>query len=126
MAHYLLDTHVLLWSLATPERLHTYERDTIRDPENQILVSAASIWEMAIKKALGKLNIPSDLEDQFILNRFDVLPIGLAHAQGVADLPHIHRDPFDRMLVSQATIERLTLITRDPFIPRYDVSCLTG
>ena len=120
----LLDTHVLLWSLAAPERLSDGARQTIVEPKNTVYVSTASVWEMAIKSTLGKLTVPDDLDEQLRLNRFDVLPIALRHAQAVAGLPLRHRDPFDRMLVVQARTEGLRLVTRDPLVQQYDVDCL--
>lgn len=122
MAGFLLDTHALLWSLALPERLHAEARQAIKDPQNTVFVSTASVWEMAIKSALDKLDMPDDLEDQLRLNRFDVLEITLVHAQAVEYLPMLHRDPFDRMLVVQALNEGLTLLTRDPLVQQYAVS----
>lgn len=122
MARFLLDTHTLLWSLAFPECLHADARHAIKDAHNAVFVSTASVWEMAIKSALGKLKMPGDLEGQLRINRFDVLDITLAHAQAVEHLPPHHRDPFDRMLVVQAQHEGLTLITRDPFVQQYAVS----
>ena len=117
----LLDTHALLWSLAAPERLDPDARQAIEDARSAVLVSAASVWEMAIKAALGKLTTPDDLDDQLRLNRFDVLPITLAHARAVEHLPPLHRDPFDRMLVVQAQVEGLTLVTRDRLVQQYAV-----
>ena len=122
MARFLLDTHTLLWSLAVPEHLHADARRAIKDPSSAVFVSTASVWEMAIKSALGKLKMPGDLEDQLRINRFDVLAITLAHAEAVEHLPSHHRDPFDRMLVVQAQHEGLTLITRDPLVQQYAVS----
>lgn len=122
MADLLLDTHTLLWSLATPERLHAESRQAIQNAHNTVFVSTASVWEMAIKSGLGKLKIPDDLEDQLRLNRFKVLEIMLPHATAVEHLPPHHRDPFDRMLIAQAQHEGLTLITRDPLVQQYAVS----
>ena len=122
MSRFLLDTHVLLWSLSQPEHLHPDARDTIRGAQNQVFVSTATVWEMAIKSALGKLTVPDDLEAQLRLNRFDILNITLAHARAIEHLPLLHRDPFDRMLVVQAQHEGLTLITRDALIQQYAVS----
>lgn len=121
MPRLLLDTHALLWSLALPERLVEAARQAIREPDNAVFVSAASVWEMAIKASLGKLIIPDNLDEQLSLNRFTPLPITLAHAQTVEHLPLHHRDPFDRMLIAQAQQEGLTLITRDPLVQQYDV-----
>ena len=117
----LLDTHALLWSLSAPDRLSDAAREAIRDPGTTVVVSAASVWEMAIKSALGRLTTPDDLDAQLRINRFDALPISMAHARAVEHLPPHHRDPFDRMLVAQAGAEGLRLVTRDPQVQRYDV-----
>ena len=84
-------------------------------------MSAASAWEIAIKKALGKLDAPEDLKGALEASRFELLSISVEHAQGVASLPHHHGDPFDRMLISQATSEALTLVTRDRKMGLYDI-----
>lgn len=123
---FLLDTHVVLWSLAAPERLEADARQAIEDPRHTVYVSTASVWEMAIKAGLGKLSTPDDLADQLRLNRFDVLDVRLDHALLVEDLPPHHRDPFDRMLVVQAQREGLRLITRDPLVQQYDVSWMAA
>jgi PIN domain nuclease of toxin-antitoxin system len=121
---YLLDTHVLLWVLSDDPRLQGQARAAITDGRNRVLVSAASAWEITIKKALGKLRSPDDLPDQLTRQRFVPLEITVAHALAVGDLPDHHADPFDRMLVAQARTDRLTLITHDPQILRYDVEAL--
>ena len=122
----LLDTHALLWSLSDPERLGGEALQAIRDPANDVVVSAASAWEMAIKSSLGKLSAPDDLPEQLRLNRFGALDITLRHAQAVEHLPMLHRDPFDRMLVAQAKTEGLRLVTRDPLVQQYDVAWLSA
>jgi len=121
VARLLLDTHALLWSLATPERLDPDARLAIQDARNAVFVSEASVWEVANKAAQGKLLTPDDLDEQLRINRFDVLDIALTHARAIEHLPPLHRDPFDRMLVVQAQIEGMTLVTRDPFVQQYDV-----
>ena len=123
---FLLDTHALLWSLASPERLTAVAQQAIKNPHHTVFVSVVSVWEIAIKSALGKLSTPDDLSDQLRLNRFDVLDIQLDHTLMVEDLPPHHRDPFDRMLVVQAQREGLRLITRDPLVQQYDVSWMTA
>lgn len=120
----LLDTHSLLWWLAQPELLSTEAREAISDPSNEVCVSAASAWEIAIKKVLGKLDAPDDLEFQIPENRFTPLPIDVKHGLAIGALPPTHRDPFDRMLVVQARLEGLLLVTRDEIIPSYDVPVL--
>lgn len=121
----LLDTHALLWWLGGDPELSKAARDAISSAENIVFVSAATVWEMSIKKALGKLNTPGNLEEALEANNFLPLAITIRHALAVANLRSIHQDPFDRMLVAQAKLERLTLVTRDmniqksriPFIP---------
>ena len=116
-----LDTHVLLWWLADDPTLSQTIRAAISDGKNLVFVSAAVAWEMAIKSALGKLDIPSNSEAALTANRFQLLPITIPHALAVADLPHHHNDPFDRLLIAQAKVESLTLVTGDEQIKKYDV-----
>jgi len=120
----LLDTHVLLWWLADDTRLRAEARNAISDPQNLVFVSAATTWEIAIKTNLGKLTLPEGLEEQISKNEFMPLPITIAHTQAIAQLPPIHQDPFDRMLVAQALREEMTLITHDQRITEYDVEIL--
>jgi PIN domain nuclease of toxin-antitoxin system len=115
----LLDTHALLWALAQPERLSGEARAAIADARNAVFVSAASSWEIEIKTALGKLRTPPDLEAQLTERRFLELPIRLKHALALRRLPLHHRDPFDRMLVAQAMVEGLTLVTSDEQVLAY-------
>jgi PIN domain nuclease of toxin-antitoxin system len=120
----LLDTHALLWWLADDARLAEVARKAIADPTNDAFVSAASAWEIAIKVRLGKVTMPDDLAEQLAANSFTALPVQVPHALAVRRLPDHHRDPFDRLLVAQAQIERLTVVTADETIPRYDVAVL--
>ena len=120
----LLDTHVLLWALSTPESLSAQARTAIIEPANEVLVSAASGWEVGAKAALGKLRIPADLEEQMQATRFTPLPIEIPAALAVQHLPPHHGDPFDRLLVAQAQRDRLTLVTRDEVLGRYSVMIL--
>ncbi len=117
----LLDTHVLLWWLDDNPTLSEKARTAIADPENLVLISAVVIWEIRIKHALGKLEIPNDF--RYVLDRepFEMLDITADHAHAVGDLPPHHRDPFDRMLVVQAKEEGLTLISRDALLERYKI-----
>ncbi len=122
----LLDTHVLLWALDTPERLGVEAREVLRDPRHQVVVSAASAWEISVKAALGKLRFDGDLSRVLKAVGFDALTISVEHALAAGALPAVHRDPFDRMLVAQARIEGLTLVTRDAVFDGYDVATMTA
>jgi len=116
----LLDTHALLWWLAD-EELTSEARALIADPENAVTVSAASAWEISIKQALGKLTAPDDLEQQILDSDFAPLPVSISHAMAAGRLPRHHDDPFDRMLIAQAQLEELTILTRDKRFGDYDV-----
>ena len=122
----LLDTHALLWALADPDRLDERARDELRDGRNEVLVSAASAWEIAIKKAAGKLRAPDDLPDVTAAAGFAWLPISARHAIAAGALPPHHHDPFDRMLVAQAREESLTIVSRDLRFSRYEVDLLAA
>ena len=117
----LLDTHVLLWWLADDRRLGAGARALVAGPDNAVYVSAASVWEIGMKRALGKLDAPDDLIDAVERSGFDPLPIGLAHAELAGALPRHHDDPFDRMLVAQAMAEGATLVTADARLAAYAV-----
>ena len=119
----LLDTHALLWWLAG-EGLSAPARDAIADPANLAAVSAASAWEISIKKALGKLTAPDDLENQLAAGGFDQLEITIAHAIAAGELPRHHDDPFDRTLIAQAFAENLTIVTHDKRFEDYGVALL--
>jgi PIN domain nuclease of toxin-antitoxin system len=116
----LLDTHVLLWWLSDDRKLVRTARQIIGNSENDVLVSSASVWEISIKAALGRLEIAlEELEDAVALNGFRSLRIEFKHAVGAGSLPPIHRDPFDRMLVAQARIEELRVVSHDQVFERY-------
>ena len=118
----LLDTHVLLWWLADDRKLAKSARDIIANPDNDVLVSAASVWEVSIKEALGRLEIELDeLEDAIVRNGFRPLPIGWRHAITAGRLPAVHRDPFDRMLIAQASVEELRVVSHDRVFERYNL-----
>jgi len=119
--NYLIDTHVLLWWLADDPVLTKTARNFIGNEENLIFVSAASVWEIIIKKAIGKLEAPDDIDLILKENNFKELPMTLTHVMMIANLPNHHHDPFDRMLIAQAKCERMTLITADAKLALYDV-----
>jgi PIN domain nuclease of toxin-antitoxin system len=121
----LLDTHAFLWWLADDPKLGERARQAIADGSALVHVSAATLWEIAIKQALGKLNVESaDLAAEIPANGFVELPITGRHALRAGGLPRHHDDPFDRMLVAQALDEGLTLVTRDPALEAYELSTL--
>ncbi|MBM4353700.1 MAG: type II toxin-antitoxin system VapC family toxin [Deltaproteobacteria bacterium] len=120
----LLDTHVLLWWLADSRKLSKEVKRAIADPGNVVTVSAATIWEIAIKRTLGKLTIPDNWYEVLAEEPFQRLPIHWHHAREAQELPDHHRDPFDRMLVAQARSEGLVLATHDERILAYDVTVL--
>ena len=120
----LLDTHTLIWALADNPELAAPAREAIVDGNNIVCVSAVSVWEISIKKTLGKLDAPDTLLEEISRHRFTPLEIALKHADRAGRLPPIHLDPFDRMLIAQAQSEQLTLVTRDAEIQKYAVHCL--
>lgn len=122
----LLDTHVLLWWLADDTRLSETAANAIGNDANPVLVSAATVWEIEIKRAKGALTAPDDVIEQIDAAGFDPLPITAAHARHAGRLPRHHDDPFDRMLVAQAAAEDATLVTSDGAIPRYGPAVLSG
>ena len=126
----LLDTHCWLWWIASPERLSLESQQLIMDGRNPVFLSAASSWEIAIKYALGKLPLPESPE-KFVPSRLtrdaiSPLPVTHTHALQVASLPHHHRDPFDRLLISQAQTEGFSIMTVDKQFQDYDVQLIWG
>lgn len=126
----LLDTHCWLWWITTPERLATEAQQFIEDGHNEIFLSAASSWEIAIKYALGKLPLPENPETfippRLIRDAIKPFPVNHAHALHVASLPLHHGDPFDRLLISQAQVERLSIMTVDRQFKAYEVDLIWG
>lgn len=122
---YLLDTHSLLWALGEPDALSNRARAAIGDTGSIVQVSTASLWECAIKASIGKLELPEEFFDAVTMAGFEELQIRIPHLQVYVALPMHHRDPFDRMLVAQATAGSLTLISNDSKIAEYDVDVLT-
>jgi PIN domain nuclease of toxin-antitoxin system len=120
----LLDTHAFLWWLADDRELGAKAREEIADGGNLVFVSAASAWEIAVKRAAGKLEAPGDIAEWIAQSNFAPLPIEVEHAVASAELPRHHSDPFDRLLVAQARLENLALVARDDAIDRYDVAVI--
>lgn len=124
----LLDTHAFLWWITNDPRLSKKVREIISDGENELFLSVASGWEMAIKAGLERLQLPSNLEhfilEQMALNAIESLPVQMSHALHVYKLPAHHRDPFDRMLIAQAQLQNLPILTVDPQIARYSVKVI--
>lgn len=124
--NYLLDTHIILWWLTNPKQITAKASKIISDKENTIFVSSASLWEMATKKSLGRLTLPRNIVEILQTESFQIMPIGAEEALGVSDLPQIHQDPFDRMLVMQAKLHNCVLITRDKNLMDYPVVTIKG
>ena len=122
--HLLLDTHALLWWLDDNPKLSKKARNAIQDSKNLVFISAAVVWEIMIKSAIGKLEIPDDFPEVLNTQSFLQLSITVEHAIEVRNLPHIHQDPFDRILIAQARVERLTFVTKDQNPKKYDVPIL--
>lgn len=120
----LLDTHIALWWLSEPERLTAGARTALESPDNEVYMSAVSVWEAGVKEAVGRLRVDLPLvpaaRDAGVLE----LPVTWGHARGAALLPLLHRDPFDRLLVAQAASEALVLMTRDRILGDYDVTTM--
>lgn len=120
----LLDAHALIWWFGDDRSLAPSARDAIRSPANEVLVSAATVWEIAIKRASGKLQLPGDLTTGIHAAQFQALPITFEDAEAAAALPTIHRDPFDRILVAQALRVGATIVSRDAGLDAYGVDRL--
>ena len=118
----LLDTHLLLWAAGQPDRLSAAARRLLDDPQNELMFSSASLWEVAIKRGLGRDDFQVDprlLRRGLLDNGYSELPVTSEHAVAIPSLPAIHKDPFDRMLVAQATVEGIALLTADPMVAQY-------
>lgn len=124
----LVDTHCWLWALASPEALNTEAAALLSDGETEVVLSAASVWEIAIKSSLGKLRVSHDTEDSLFdiidRQRLTRLPILHSHARHVAGLPRHHGDPFDRLLIAQAQVENLPIVTADDQFLRYEIEVI--
>jgi PIN domain nuclease of toxin-antitoxin system len=118
----LLDTHLLLWAAGQPGKLSPAARQFLDDPQNELMFSSASLWEISIKHGLGRDDFRDDprlLRRGLLDNGYSELPITSEHAVAVDGLPPLHKDPFDRMLVAQATVEGIALLTADPLVAQY-------
>lgn len=119
----LLDTHLLLWAASDPDSLSEEARSLIGDPEHELFFSAASLWEVAIKSSLGRKDFNVDprlLRRGLLDNAYGELPVASDHAVAISGLSPLHKDPFDRMLIAQATVEGVTLLTTDAAIVQYE------
>ncbi len=124
----LLDTHTFIWFDASPDQLSADAQDILHDPNNDLLLSIVSVWEVQIKAQLGRLDLRGDLagiiREQQQINGIELLPITLPHVLALSELPPHHGDPFDRLLISQARVEDVILVTKDENISRYRVNVL--
>lgn len=120
----LLDTQALLWFILSDSRLSRKAQHTIVDTEGLIFVSPASLWEIAIKISLGKYELPGNFQQfwdkQLDINDFKLLPVSIAHASRVADLPYHHRDPFDRLIIAQSLVEEIPVVSSDSMFDFYE------
>ncbi|MBC6418728.1 MAG: type II toxin-antitoxin system VapC family toxin [Prochloron sp. SP5CPC1] len=120
----LVDTHVVIWYFSNSYELSKQAKEAINEGGNLVFVSAATSWEIAIKRGLGKLKAPNNFEEEMLRHRFDPLNITISHTLAVENLPFHHNNPFDRLLIAQAKMENLSLVTRDKNIMKYDVSTI--
>lgn len=125
---FLLDTHTFIWFVQGNQRLSSAARTLIETPENQRLISTVSLWEIAIKMSLDKLDMDSPFNQlipaQLINNNITILPITVVHLHGLIELPFHHRDPFDRLLIAQAKVEEIPLVTQDREFQAYDLQLM--
>ena len=122
--HLLLDSHILFWLGMEPGRVSLKQQTALLDARRTVYVSAASAWELGIKRAKGKLKFAGTVASMLVRFEFRELPVTIEHAERAAGLPMLHGDPFDRMLVAQALVESLTMVTVDPMLARYGVPVL--
>jgi len=124
----LLDTHVFLWWITDDLRISQKVSAIMTDGDNELFLSAASVWEIVIKSRLGRLHLPENpdsyLMEQMALNAVEPLSITMPHALRVYNLPDIHKDPFDRIMIAQALLEDMPILTRDDYIPKYGVQAI--
>jgi PIN domain nuclease of toxin-antitoxin system len=120
----LIDTHVLLWADERPDKIAPQLRSALVDPTNEVFVSAATVWEIAVKRAIGKLRFDRPIVDAVTAVGFEVLPVSGMHAEHAGGLPRHHNDPFDRLLIAQAVLEGMVLGTQDRLMRPYGVAML--
>jgi PIN domain nuclease of toxin-antitoxin system len=123
----LLDTHILLWFYSGSSQLSSVAKNLIKDTSNECYISIASLWEITIKYHLGKLELEDSLEELFafiVRNKINVIPIEFSHLLTILSLPHIHKDPFDRIIIAQSISENLTIISKDGFFGQYEVNII--
>ncbi|MGJ3248609.1 MAG: type II toxin-antitoxin system VapC family toxin [Elainellaceae cyanobacterium] len=124
----LMDTHTFIWWDSEPQRLSPHAMDLLSAPENQLLLSVVSVWEIQIKRQLGKLSLSLPLAElihtQQQFNQLEVILVSLEHVLALDDLPLHHNDPFDRLLIAQAIIEQIPLVSRDQFVSQYPAQVL--
>lgn len=120
-SNFLLDTHVFIWAMEENKRLSKSIKNALIDPKNKIFISVATVWEISIKQASKKIKLSFDIEASIKQTGFEIIPIQISHALRAGKLPLYHRDPFDRMIMAQAQVEKLTLITADPKMKKYKV-----
>jgi PIN domain nuclease of toxin-antitoxin system len=124
----VLDTHAFLWFLLDDPKLSTTARDAIADPDNDIAISPATYWEIAIKMSLNKYTLPEPYEEfierQIVTNQFYILPIVPRHTAVLITLPFHHRDPFDRLIIAQAMVEQMPVLSGDAAFAAYPVTCI--
>lgn len=121
---FLIDTHIFIWSMEKNKILSQKIFSILKNPQNSIYISVASIWEIIIKTGKKKLKSPDDFEKVINSVGFNIIPIKLDHVLAIKSLPHFHTDPFDRLLIAQAQVENLTLISSDPKIAKYKINLL--
>jgi PIN domain nuclease of toxin-antitoxin system len=122
----LLDTHTMIWAFSAPHLLSASARDAIGAEENDVFVSVISPWEIAIKRSKKRLRAPDDIEDAVKGHRFQLLPVLLRHTKAIGSMANHHGDPFDRMLIAQAQIDGLTLVTSDRQMQRYPIAVMAA
>lgn len=124
MSSLLLDSHVFLWWAHQPDLLSNTLHELFASADNEIVVSMATAWELTIKQSLGKLAVPRNMGETLQQHDIRLLPIELAHIEAIRQLPMHHGDPFDRLLIAQAQVEGLTLVSRDRWFDAYDVTLI--